>query len=218
MRLLQLLCVAGLLALGGTARGAETPWRLEKDTDGIAVWTRSVDGSPHRALRARMVVETPLAGLVAIIRDTAACPEWAQFCTESYVHERVGPAEAYIYTRNDLPWPVADRDVLSHVTWRENPETGAVEMEAVATRGRLEPLRGLVRLTDARSTWSLRQLEDGGVEVTTFAHVDPAGPVPAWITNRLLVDAPFRTMERLRALAASGRWQADGPIPVLSAR
>ena len=31
------------------------------------------------------------------------------------------------------------------------------------------------------------------------AHVDPGGPLPAWITNVLLVDAPFQTMTRMRA-------------------
>lgn len=158
-----------------------------------------------------MVVDSPIQALVAIIRDTEACREWAQFCAESYVHESLSAEEAYIYTLNDMPWPVADRDVLSHVTWTVDAETGQVDMEAVATQGILEPHPGHVRLTDARSHWTLRPLEDGRVEVETFAHVDPAGPVPAWITNRLLVDAPFRTLQQLRELGASGRYAEGDP-------
>lgn len=213
-RLLQALClvVLGLVGTGLTddARAADAPapdaWRLEKDTDGIEVWTRAVEGSRHRAVKARMIVPTPIPELVAIIRDTEACSEWAQFCAESHIHESLSPAEAYIYTLNDMPWPVGDRDALTHVVWSTDETDGSVRMVASATEGILEPRRGRVRLTDARSNWILSPTEDGMTEVVSEAHVDPAGPVPAWITNMLLVDAPFQTMARLRDLGATGRY------------
>ncbi len=197
-----------LLCLAAPA-GAAEDWRLEREAEGIRVWIRSVEGSPHRAVRARMVVDTPIEDIVAILRDTDMCRDWARYCEASHVHEKLGESEAYIYTHNDLPWPVPDRDVVSHVRWTEHPETGVVEMEAVATEGILARLEDVVRLTDAYSTWTLRPLESGEVEVTTEAHVDPAGPVPAWITNRLLVDAPFRSLHQLRALAVAGGSASD---------
>jgi hypothetical protein len=204
-RLLGAICLVFLAVLSRGAGAADDvatateEWRLEKDADGI------VEGSRHRAVKARMVVATPAAELAAIIRDTATCSEWAQFCAASHVHESLSPEEAYIYTLNDLPWPVGDRDALSHVTWSVD-DAGTVRMDAVATDGILEPRRGRVRLTDARSNWILAPTAEGQTEVVSEAHVDPAGPVPAWITNMLLVDAPFQTMARLRALGASGRY------------
>lgn len=201
MRLLMALL---LVIATGPAR-AEADWRLERENDGISVWTRAVEGSNHRAVRARMVVDTPIMELVALIRDTQACPEWAEFCAASHVHESVSEAEAYIYTLNDMPWPVTDRDALSHVLWTADASTGAVRMDAVATGGRLEPKPGAVRLTEASTSWSFTPTE-GGVLVESEAHVDPAGPIPAWITNRLLVDAPMKTMQKLRDVAATGRY------------
>ena len=65
--------------------------------------------------------------------------------------------------------------------------------------------RGIVRLTDALTSWTFRPVE-GGIRVISDAHVDPGGPLPAWITNVLLVDAPFQTMTRMHALADSGRY------------
>lgn len=199
------LLLALLLVIGSAPAFAEEVWRLEKDSDGISVWTRAVEGSKHRAVRARMVVDTPIMELVALVRDTDACPDWAEFCAASHVHESVSDVEAYIYTLNDMPWPVTDRDALSHVLWTVDASTGAVRMDAVATDGRLAPKKGAVRLTDASTYWTFTPTEDG-VLVETAAHVDPAGPVPAWITNRLLVDAPMRTMQRLRDVAATGRY------------
>jgi len=204
------LLLALLLVIGSAPALAEEDWRLEKDSDGISVWTRAVEGSKHRAVRARMIVATPIMELVALIRDTEACPEWAEFCAASHVHESVSEAEAYIYTLNDMPWPVTDRDALSHVMWTADATTGAVRMDAVATDGRLEPKKGAVRLTDASTSWSFTPTADG-VLVESEAHVDPAGPIPAWITNMLLVDAPMKTMQKLRDVAATGRY-ADAVV------
>lgn len=190
-----LLCLAPLAS-------ADDAWRLEREADGIRVWTRAVEDSPHRAIRARTLMASPMDAIVAVLQDTEACREWAQFCAEAHVHETIGEEEALIYTRNDLPWPIADRDVVFHVRWIRDAATGTVEMSAVATEGEMARQQGRVRLTDARSHWTLRPL-DQGIEVTTEAHVDPGGPVPAWLTNRLLVDAPFRTLQRLRTLAAA---------------
>ena len=216
---LWLLCSCSLAAAAAAPAAEEAAWRLEREADGIRVWTRPVADSRHRAIRARMIVAAPLEKIVGILRDTDACRDWARYCAEARVHERLGEAEAYVYTLNDMPWPLADRDVVSRVRWHEEPETGVVHMDAEATEGVVERTPGRVRLTDASSHWTLRPRPDGRLEVTTEAHIEPAGPVPAWITNRLLVDAPFRTMQQLRALAGetgperggSGDQPAAGP-------
>ena len=194
---------------------ADTEWRLEKEGSGITVHTRSVQGSPHRAVRSRMVVDTPIVELVALLKDKDACSEWVRFCEASHVHETLGAQEEYVYTVNDMPWPLADRDVLSHVTWTAEPDTGAIRMDARATQDVLEARDNRIRLTDAMASWTFRPMEGGRVEVISEVHVDPAGPVPAWITNGLLVDAPFATMKQLRALAASGRYDdaSDDLLP-----
>lgn len=197
-RVLQCMLLSWLAPLAA----AEEAWRLEREADGIRVWTRPVEGSPHRAVRARALMAAPMEAIVTVLQDTDACREWAQFCAEAHVHETLGEEEALIYTRNDLPWPVADRDVVSHVRWTRDEASGVVRMDAVATQGEMARQRGRVRLTDASSHWTLRPLTQG-IEVTTEAHVDPGGPVPAWLTNRLLVDAPFRTLQRLRDLAVA---------------
>ena len=195
-----------LLALLPGLAWAEAEWELKKDDDGIQVLTRAVDGSRFKAVRATMTVTTDLSALVALVRDTDACAEWAHLCKSAAEHEVVSETELYVYTHNDLPWPVSDRDALAHVIWAKDPATGAVTMTARAVgESDLGKRRGIVRLTDALTSWTFRPVE-GGIRVISDAHVDPGGPLPAWITNLLLVDAPFQTMTRMRALADSGRY------------
>ena len=185
---------------------AEAEWELKKEEDGIRVLTRAVDGSRFKAVRATMTVSADIATLVALVRDTEACAEWAHLCKSSSEHDVIRETELYVYTHNDLPWPVSDRDALAHVTWAKDPATGTVTMTARAVgESDIKKKRGVVRLKDALTSWTFRPTEDG-VEVISDAHVDPGGPLSAWITNMLLVDAPFQTMTRMRSLADTGRY------------
>lgn len=64
-------------------------WILQRDREGIQVYTRTVEGSPHAAVRAVTLIENVrVAAMVALIQDAEACPEWADRCTESYVYRR----------------------------------------------------------------------------------------------------------------------------------
>lgn len=190
-----MLCVFGLFAIN-TAQAVETDWELQRDRDGIQIYTRSVEGSPYDAVRSVTVLDSVrLSALVALVEDTAACPEWADRCAESYVYKRIAANESLIYTHNDMPFPVKDRDVLAHVIWTQNPVTGEVVMQSRATQGELEEVKGRLRLTDAMASWHFRPLSTGAVEVINEAHINPGSALPGWLTNILLVDTPFSVMQ-----------------------
>ena len=155
-----------LLLLGSTSIGLlsaeDEAWKLRRDREGIQVYTRSVAGSPFDAVRATAVVETVrLTSLVALIQDAEACPEWADRCAESYLIEQLSENESLIYTHSDMPFPVKDRDVVVHVSWSQDPVTLEVMMNSVAITGRIDEVRGRLRLTDARAIWRFTPLPSG---------------------------------------------------------
>ena len=133
--------------------------------------------------------------MVALIEDFEACPDWADRCAESYLVERISDNQALVYTNNDMPFPIRDRDVLSHIVWQQDPESLEVLMNSEATTGRMDEVRGRVRLTDAIASWRFIPLNSGAVEIISQAHVDPGSSLPGWVTNMLLVDTPFETMK-----------------------
>ena len=207
--------MAILLSLATMAATAEeeSGWELARDRDGIQVYTRRVEGSKFKAVRATMVIDATARSAVALIMDTTQCQRWAALCKESYAHEVVSDNEAYIYTYNDVPWPVKDRDALTHVIWSVDENTGVVSMKATATTGRL-PETKAVRITYAKTSWVFTPTEDGRLDIVSEAHVDPSGPTPAWLTNLLLVDSPFDTLKNLRELLATGEFD-DVPVAFL---
>lgn len=174
-------------------------WELKRDREGIQVYTRRVEGSPHAAVRSVTVIDgVRVSSMIALLEDAEACPNWADRCAESRVHRRLAPNESLIYTLNDMPFPVKDRDVLAHVIWSQDADTLTVTMNSYATEGELEPINGRLRLTEATVRWQFRPLPDGAVEVTNEAHINPGSALPGWVTNMLLVDTPFETLQAFR--------------------
>ena len=194
---------------------AEFNWRLDRSRKGIDIYTRSVEGSGFRAVKATVTVPYAMTALVALVQDTAACPEWAHLCKAARVLEAPSPFEQITYTHNDLPWPVSDRDAVTRVRWRLDEASGAVSMTATAVPGYLPEEKGRVRLLDAVTSWTFVPMADGQVQVISQAHIDPGGPMPAWLINRMLLDAPFKTLTNLQSILATGRYD-DAEIPFLS--
>ncbi|MFT4815026.1 MAG: hypothetical protein ACI80L_001469 [Pseudohongiellaceae bacterium] len=172
---------------------------MKKDKNGIQVYTRSVDGYSYKAIRSVVhLEETRLSSVVSLIRNSKDCPGWSDSCVSATIIEWVSELENYVHTITDLPWPVQDRDMVSHVIWQQDPETLVVTMQGNATRGKLEENEGVVRLTEAQINWELTALENSVVKVVLEAHINPASLLPSWITNMLLVDSPYSSMVGLR--------------------
>ena len=177
------------------AQDEQEEWSQRKDKDGIQVYTRSVEGSPYREVQVVTTIQDiRLSSLAALLLDAEACPEWADKCDESYVHEQISETEFYVYSNNDMPFPVTDRDALTYVTWVQDPETLAVTMTSIATSDILPKQRGRLSLTEARTSWQFIPQADGSIDIVNASHINPGSMLPGWVTNMLLVDTPYQTM------------------------
>ena len=163
-----------------------------------------VKGSKYRAIQSAVIINASLHSIIALIKDSEACSKWADLCEHSEVHRTISDSESYIYTYNNLPFPIKDRDILAHVQWNIDPQTAVVSMLSSATSGIKEINPKAVRLTEAVAKWQFTEQADGSVLVENIAHVDPNGPIPAWISNRLMISSPYKTLLRMRRLAESG--------------
>ena len=208
---LRNIAAIGMACLTLASARAEPPpeldWELKRDRDGIAIYVAAVPGSDHKAVRSVMVLEgVTLGELAALVRDPAACPDWADLCKRAEVVEIVSETEMFVYTHNDLPWPVTDRDAIAHVVWDQDSDTGIVSMRSTLVPDKMPESDGVIRIQYGRTSWTFHPLADGRIEVVSYAHIDPSGATPAWLTNRLLVDSPHDTNRAMREIMHSDRY------------
>ena len=206
-KLIGLLLLLSLQGNVGFAQisGVIYEWEEKKNKNGIAIYTSSVAGSPFKAVRGVMEVTASVSSLVALVEDLPACPKWAAFCKKANLEERLSDTESYAYIYNDIPFPVSDRDVYTHVVWSIDASSNKVSMTSRAVQGGPKKTKA-VRLTDAVSQWHFTPSDNGKVLVENFAHIDPNGPTPAWITNMMLIDSPFDSMSEMRKIVESGEY------------
>lgn len=204
--LLRFIVPAATLSLSmfGQAAAAPDDWKLLSIRNGIEVFSRSVPGSAIRAVRGVMRVNARQSALVALLRDHEARPAWESLCAGARVQQALSETEEIVYLHYDLPWPVADRDMVMRVSWSQDADSRA-SMQAIAIEGVVPPTPGRVRVTKASSTWTFAPLEDGAIEVSVVAHLDPGGPLPAWLLNFLAADAPLDSLNSFRRLVAEDR-------------
>jgi len=180
-------------------------WKEKKNKDGIKIYTANMKNSKYDAVYGTMIVNSGVNNLVALVRDTEACQQWADLCKESRVEKKISEVEYYVYTYNDIPFPVTDRDVVAKVNWSQDPNSLDVIMLTEPVMGIVEKT-GAVRIKEADSRWYFLPQEDGTTKVETFAHINPNGPTPAWLTNMLLVSSPFKTMKGMRDIVEGGAY------------
>lgn len=213
LKIITVMLLGFPLIVSAQLDGVEYNWKEKKNKKGITISTSAVEGSPFKAVRGVMVVKSTVEQLIALVEDTTVCADWAAMCKEMRVEKRVSDSESFAYIYNDIPFPVADRDVYTHVVWTQDPATKRVSMTSTATAGGTAKTKA-VRIENAVSQWHFTPNGDGTTKVENFAHIDPNGPTPAWMSNLMLVSAPYKSMSKMREIVESGRY-ADSKISFL---
>jgi len=202
MRVLSLLLCIPLSAAFRAAAADEGWKRVEKKDDGgVAVVYRKTDDG-HLQYRASARLETSLSAIIAVFRDVEAIPEWFDRTRMAELVEARSATEYFVRSVHDAPFPVMDRDAVVHTTIVQDPETLTVTVRGVSAPDRLPEVKGLVRVPDMDSEWTLVPVPGGKVDVTFQGYADPGGKVPLWlyrtVSRMVLKTSPYKTMAALR--------------------
>ncbi|MBC9250562.1 hypothetical protein A9179_09780 [Pseudomonas alcaligenes] len=188
----------GLSLLASTLAHAED-WQLAKDEDGIRIYLSAVEGSKYKAYRGVTTIKSDVAKLRALQEDVQGSCAWIHACAEQSLLKHEGN-QSWVYTRFEMPWPVTARDSILHVVTVENADGSLVrKLDGQPT---FKPQdKDYVRVASLEGSWIFVPKGTGEVEVTYQVHTEPGGSVPSWLANSFVVDAPFNTLNALRAKA-----------------
>lgn len=168
-------------------------WVLQKNENGIIVYTRTMEGSQIKEVRVVNKVKSSLAGMVALLLDTKNYTNWIYACTESHSIKVVNPQEIYNYQVTDFPWPVSDRDLICNFKVSQDSMTRMVSFTKTGMPGYLPEKTPYVRIRDFQSNYRLIPLPHDSVSVELEMKVDPGGDIPKWLINANIVMAPYKS-------------------------
>ncbi|MDB0533553.1 START domain-containing protein [Ralstonia solanacearum] len=168
---------------------------MAKESEGIKVYVRTVEGSPLREFRGEVQIKATPGDVVKVLRDANAFRQWMPDVAASELLKATD-TDQYHYLDNKAPWPVSNRDGIYHFTYAKAGD-GAVTVCVEAVPGYLPQREGKVRIPQAQGQWKLVPSTDG-VSVTYQMHASPGGAIPNWLANQTVVDTPYGTLKALR--------------------
>lgn len=190
------------LTSGPVSATTEDQWKLDKQQDGISVYTRPVPGSGIKEFRGEAEISSPLAAVLRVLRDSDGFKNWFPNCPESKLLAREENV-SYQYSVMSTPWPLSDRDNIFRSETKRSPTSGAVEIEVTAAPDYSPERGGRVRVRKARGSWKLEPLSPDRTRVTFTMHLEPGGGIPEWMINARVVGTPFEALTNLRVSAGS---------------
>jgi hypothetical protein len=194
-----LACTCILLALPGAAQAEEAQWTLAQETDGIRLYTRTHDTSPFWEIKAAMTINARAEAVAEAFGDGNGCSAWRAMCKASTVVEHVSDNERYVHMVLNMPWPVADRDLVMRVTDSIDIQSQQAVVQFTSASEK-QPPDDWVR-AQANGQYLINMINDEQVAFTYIIHTDLGGDLSASMINPRLADATIEDLQRLRKQA-----------------
>ena len=174
----------------------QASWELRRERDGISMYTREVQGSRYREVKAVMELDHSMEKVYALLEDIPGQQRWMADMVEVRLLED-DPVNPVQYSRIRAPRPVQDRDVV--IITRVERQAGRIirHFESATHRDAPSP-SNVVRIDSTRGSWQLDSLAPARTRVTYINHAEPGGSLPAWLVNRQIMDQPFESMRGMR--------------------
>lgn len=205
--LLITLCTA--LPFATPLARAGTAWASEGTDNGITTFTREVPGQQLREFKGSMQIEAPMGQVAAAMSDVSTMHEWFYLLREArYLDlktDRYDSAHMYLAVKGI--WPVDPRDVVAHVSVKQDPATLAITVNIEHKDGILPPQPGLVRIPAMKSHWTLRPLSATRTHVEVEGHGDPGGWIPTFIANFAVTTLPRQSLAKMREHVAKPQYK-----------
>ncbi len=173
---------------------AAQSWNFIKEKDGIKIYTRMEDGNSLKSYRGVTDINSPAEKIFALMEDINNIDWWDKNLTLIKVLLYEKDKRAQYYLVYDSPWPVTDRDLCVDVTITIDAVSGERKINAVALNGVIPERKDMVRIKDYLQTWTIIP---SGIEMTHVVlegFVNPAGIIPIWISNKLIIESPIKAI------------------------
>ena len=180
-------------------------WVFKNEKEGVKVYYRKT--SDVYELKLITSLKVSLSGLVMLLSEVENYPKWGYKVSESRELKKVSNWECYYYSRLDFPWPLDDRDIVVHSTIKQDPVTRRIFASSVAQPDYLPAEKGVVRMRNAHTSWTLLPGPGGWTYVEYYIYSDPGGSLPDWLVNMALDVGPRETIKNMREFLRQEKYQ-----------
>lgn len=180
-------------------------WELKKDKDNIKVYTKHVEGSGLKAIKATTVFNASLETCVAVLRDIDHLTE---LFPDTKVAKKISQTEndQIHYLEMDAPWPVTDRDGAFLLVYKYDAASQTLVVDAKMMPDACPRVEGIIRLTKGGGTWTFKRIDATHTSLDYYFHGEPGGSIPTFLANSVVEENPLKMLTNFHALVKLERY------------
>ncbi|MFT5719047.1 MAG: hypothetical protein ACI9T7_003258, partial [Oleiphilaceae bacterium] len=105
------------------------------------------------------------------------------------------------------PWPFKNRDIIVNIVTSNNPDTDEITITMSSDKTLVSETDEAVHITDSHAKYILRPIKKNITEFVWIQHTEPAGKLPAWLVNSMIIDLPLNSISKLQEVAKLKKYQ-----------
>jgi hypothetical protein len=173
-------------------------WTFVKSQEGIKLFTRKEEGSSLKSFKGIMDVNSTMDKVCNLIGNVKNHDWWDENLREIKVLSYEKDKYFQYYLVYHVPWPFTDRDLCVEANVSIDPITGRRTITATPLSNVIPEKPDLIRIKRYWQKWTIQPMENGVIRLTLEGFVDPAGNVPSWLYNMVIIETPLKVMRRVK--------------------
>jgi hypothetical protein len=173
-------------------------WTFVKEQEGIKLFMRKDYGSSLKSFKGVMDITSTMDKVCNLLGNVKNHSWWDENLREIKVLTYEKDKYFQYYLIYHVPWPFTDRDLCVEANVNTDPLTRRRTITATPLSNVIPEKPGLIRITKYWQKWTIQPMENGVIHLTLEGFVDPAGNVPSWLYNMVIVETPLKVMRRVK--------------------
>lgn len=180
---------------------AEESWKLEKDKDGIKVWTRKVENSQLKEFKVSAILNTTADKLISFFKNVSRYDEWMYKVDKNSpkIIKKNNDNDYYTYLTISVPL-IKTRDAITHMVFNAPDSKGEVLINLDGAPNLIAKNENYIRIPLMKAYFKIDPIGNGKIQLTHQAFSKVGGSIPDFFVNMGSVDAPFYMFTKLREL------------------
>ena len=178
----------------------QNDWKLEKQKNGINVFTKTMESSNFKAVKVEAILDGKLNKLDSIIRDVKNHNKWIYSTKDAYPIKYISSNEIIYYEQTTLPWPFKNRDVVIDMKLYMDTLRHTLTVHSQNADHVLPAKADIVRISFLTVDWNIKEDGKNNVAIQYSFTVDPGGSLSPWLVNLFAVSGPYETFSNLAKL------------------
>lgn len=193
----SLVLILGLSFISQTTN-AQGAWKVAKEKNGVKIETRFIEGWSIKEYRATVYIKTTLDKAVEAYRDPIKRKSFMARSIEVSNLKENSKTDIITYNLGNAPWPVADRDNITHSIFIKKGNQVKVTMKSLPKF--IPEKDGIVRVPRSKGYWLFVDQGNGKIKVVQQSVADLGGSVPDWLVNSTIVEGPYDVLLALKGI------------------